>query len=169
MIRAGNLQSFSKCQASQVPLTSMFWTAAARCRFGLGSLLPRELGAADTEWSLNSREVNSVASGRQLKIVQQQAVGQKAAAGCRSPGQLLDGPWGLYTMKLFTAVLQRHQQNVTSAVRESTTAGHRELLDLVRQSRASEAADCIARHYEVWRQFIEEFRRNEQSRSARID
>jgi len=62
-----------------------FWTAAARCRFSFGSLLPKK-----QEFELQRFEFRILEIGNyNLKAVQQQAVGRKAAAGCRSPKDFL--------------------------------------------------------------------------------
>jgi DNA-binding GntR family transcriptional regulator len=77
----------------------------------------------------------------------------------------LAGLWAIMRgqIQLFTAVLQRHQQVVTTTVRESTVAGHLELVKFLRESDGPGAAACIERHLLGWREFIQVIRELEQA------
>lgn len=67
-------------------------------------------------------------------------------------------------VQLFTATLQRHQQLVTASVRESTAAGHRELLEFIRQRDGEGAAACFRVHLNGWLTFIDAIRKEEVAR-----
>lgn len=64
-------------------------------------------------------------------------------------------------IQLFTAALQRQRQWAALAVRESTAAAHREILDRIRAQDVPGAAACVERHLQTWKQNVEPPRRGD--------
>lgn len=62
-------------------------------------------------------------------------------------------------IQLFTAAMQRREQAVANAVRETTTAAHVEILGFIREQDARGAAVCVEKHLEPWARWIEAIRR----------